>query len=179
MIIFYLKAGGFFKLIEVLILSGVKFLLAPPLSFKLGFSYPQTILATTIGGLLGVIFFYYLSEIIIRLFRRVWPKIRLYFSKKNLNLELKPIVVKASKKNGHPKKNFSRKNKFIVLTRKKYGLWGIAALTPILLSIPLGTFLAIKYYRNKKNVLFTLALSVVCWSIIMSSIYAIFKMKPF
>lgn len=177
MILFYLKAGSFFRIIEVLILSGVKFLLAPPLSFKLGFSYPQTILTTTIGGLLGVIFFYFLSEMIMRLFRRLWPKIKLYFSKNDL--ELKPVVVKVPKKKSHPKKNFSRKNKFIVMTRKKYGLWGIAALTPILLSIPLGTFLAIKYYRNKKNVFLSLVLSVVCWSVIMSSIYAIFKMKPF
>jgi hypothetical protein len=177
MILFYLKAGSFFRIIEVLILSGVKFLLAPPLSFKLGFSYPKTILITTIGGLLGVIFFYFLSDMIMRLFRREWPKIKYYFSKKGLELE--PAVVKIPKKKSQPKKKFSRKNKLIVLTRKKYGLWGIAALTPLLLSIPLGTFLAIKYYRNKKNVFLSLALSVVCWSVIMSSIYAIFKMKPF
>jgi prolipoprotein diacylglyceryltransferase len=60
------------------------------------------------------------------------------------------------------------------MTKKKYGLWGIAILTPVLLSIPLGTFLANKYYRNKKTVLFSLTLSVVCWSIIMASIYILF-----
>ncbi len=175
MIIAILKVSGFFKLIQILILSAVKFLLAAPLSFKFGFTYIQTMLATTIGGILGVIFFFYLSEIILRIFKREWPHIKSFFNN-NYN-ELKPIAVPIS--NNKNKKKFSKKNKFIVLTRRKYGLWGIAALTPILLSIPFGTFLANKYYRNKKSVLFSLALSVVCWSIIMSSIYAIFKIKPF
>lgn len=175
MILVFLKAGSFFKLIEVLILSGVKFLLAPPLSFKLGFSFFQTVLVTTIGGLLGIIFFFYLSEILLRLFKKIWPYIKTFFN----SSEIKPQPIRIKSKSEKPKKNFSRKNKFIVKTRRKYGLWGIAALTPILLSIPLGTFLANKYYSNKKSVLFSLAVSVVCWSLIMSSIYAIFKVKPF
>lgn len=158
-----------------MILSGVKFLLAPPLSFKLGFTFSQTVLVTTIGGILGVIFFFYLSEIIIRLFKRIWPYIKAFFNKN----EIKPKPVRIKQSNEKPKKNFSRKNKFIVNTRRKYGLWGIAALTPILLSIPLGTFLANKYYRNKKSVLLSLTVSVICWSLIMSSIYAILKVKPF
>ena len=65
------------------------------------------------------------------------------------------------------------------MPRKKYGLWGIAFLTPMILSIPLGTFLAIKYYRNKKSVLLSLAIISSFWSIIMSSVYAIFKQKHF
>jgi hypothetical protein len=175
MIIFFLKAGSFFKLVEVLILSGVKFLLAPPLSFKLGFSFFQTIIVTTIGGILGVIFFFYLSEILVKLFKRMWPYIKTFFK----GNEIKPKPVRIKQTSQKPKKNFSRKNKFIVNTRRKYGLWGIAALTPILLSIPLGTFLANKYYSNKKSVLLSLTVSVVCWSLIMSTIYAIFKVKPF
>jgi hypothetical protein len=175
MFIVFVKAGSFFKFIQVLILSAIKFLLAPPLSFKLGFTFFQTVLVTTIGGLLGIIFFFFISEILLRLFRRAWPHIKAYFIRKK-NLLPKPALVKPNRKG---KKRFSWKNKFIVLTRRKYGLLGIAILTPILLSIPLGTFLANKYYRNKKSVLLHLALSVVCWSIIMSSIYAILKVKPF
>jgi hypothetical protein len=175
MIIIFLKAGSFFKLVEVLILSGVKFLLAPPLSFKLGFSFFQTVAVTTIGGILGVIFFFYLSEILIKLFKRIWPQFKAFFNKN----KVKPQPIRIRQTREKTKKNFSRKNKFIVNTRRKYGLWGIAVLTPILLSIPLGTFLANKYYSNKRSVLLSLTLSVVCWSLIMSSIYAIFKVKPF
>ena len=167
MIIVFLKAGSFLKLIQVLLLSGVKFLFAPPLSFELGFNFLQTVLTTTVGGIIGVLFFFYLSEWVIRLYKKIWPRIKTFFAKPVL--EAKPVI--KTRKN---KKNFSKKNKFIVLTRRKYGLFGIAALTPVLLSIPLGTFLANKYYRNKKNVLFSLTISVVCWSIIVSLTYFLF-----
>ena len=177
MFIVFLRAGSFFKFFQVLILSGLKFLLAPPLSFKLGFTFIQTILTTTIGGLLGVLFFFYISEILLRLFRKAWPYIKTFFIKQKKLVQQPAVIIKKAKSKN--KKSFSFKNKVIVLTRRKYGLWGIAILTPILLSIPLGTFLANKYYRNKKSVLFHLAVSVVCWSIIMSSIYAILKVKPF
>ena len=175
MIAVFLKAGSFFKFIEILLLSGVKFIFAPPLSFKLGFTYFQTILITTIGGILGVLFFFYLSEIILWLFRKAWPYIKAYFSGKAIHI---PIPIVKNKKPAKNKKLFTRKNKLIVKTRRKYGLWGITALMP-LLSIPLGSFLANKYYKDKKNILLKLTLSVVCWSLFMSSLYAIFKIKPF
>jgi len=174
MFIVFVKAGSVFKLFQVLILSGLKFLFGPPLSFKLGFNFFQTILTTTIGGVLGVVFFFFLSEIILHLFRRAWPYLKSFFISQKKIIQ-KPIKLYKAKN----KKSFSLKNKIIVFARKKYGLWGIAILTPILLSIPLGTFLANKYYKNKKSVLISLTLSILGWSIIMSSIYAIFKMKPF
>ena len=167
----FIKASGFFKLIQVLLMSGIKFLFAPPLSLELGFTYLQTVLTTAIGGILGVLFFFFLSEILLRFFRKIWPGIKSFLSKPDLRIQPAIAITKTIKKS---KKFFSRKNKFIVMTRRKYGLWGIAILTPVLLSIPFGTFLANKYYRNKKTVLFSLTLSVVCWSIIMSSIYILF-----
>lgn len=171
-LIIFVKAGNFYKLIEVGVLSGVKFLLAPILSFQLGYNYIQTIIITTIGGIAGVFFFYYLSGMILKFFRQNWPRFKNYFYKTEPKSNIINVsAIEAMK----PKKNFSRKNRFIVMTRRKYGLWGIAALTPVLFSIPLGTFLANKYYRNKRNVLISLTVSVVCWSIIMSSVYMIFK----
>ncbi len=175
MILSIIKAGGFFKLFLVLIISGVKFVFAPPFAlYDARYNFIETFLSTTIGGLLGVIFFFYLSEIILDLFKKVWPVIRSYFFRHDVTPvhETKKIVSDASRK-----KQFSRKNKFIVNTRRKYGLWGIAILTPILLSIPLGTFLASKYFKNKKSILLSLAISVVCWSLIMTSFYTIFGIK--
>jgi hypothetical protein len=169
--IILLKAGSLFKMIQVLLLSAMKFIFAPPLSFELGFTFIQTIFVTTIGGLIGVIFFYFLSEIILKLFRRIWPDIKSFFKKPVAQTQITAVIKKRIEKH---KKYFSRKNKFIIMLRRKWGLWGIAILTPVLLSIPLGTFLANKYYRNKRSVLFSLALSVICWSIIISSIYILF-----
>lgn len=172
-LIIFIKAGSFYKLIEIGVVSAVKFFIAPFLSFQLGYNYLQTIIITTIGGIAGVFFFYYLSAILLKIFRRNWPEIKNFFSKSHL--QPKTIDAGKAKKPVKSRKHFSRKNKFIVMTRRKYGLWGIAALTPTLLSIPLGTFLANKYYRNKKSVLFSLTISVICWSIIMSSFYFVFK----
>lgn len=170
-VILFVKAGSFYKLIEIGVLSGIKFLFAPFLSFQLGYNFLQTIIVTTIGGLAGVLFFYYISEILIAFFKKIWPGIKGFLVKQ----KIQPAHLVPEKNNiKKSKKSFSKKNKFIVMTRRKYGLWGIAVLTPILLSIPLGTFLANKYYRNKKNVLFSLCISVVCWSIVMSSFYFIF-----
>jgi hypothetical protein len=175
LLIVYVKAGSFLKLIEVGILSGVKFLIAPLLSFQFGYNYLQTVVITTIGGIFGVFFFFYLSSILLRLFRRYWPYVKAYFS--NSKIHPQPLHIAGKHKLFKVKttKYFSKKNKFIVMTKRKYGLWGIAALTPVLLSIPLGTFLANKYYRNKKSVLFSLTISVICWSLIMSSFYLVFR----
>lgn len=172
-LIIYIKAGSFYKLIEIGIISAVKFLVAPLVSFSFGYNYLQTIIITTIGGIAGVFFFFYLSAFLLKIFRRYWSKIKNFFSKPKLHS--KTITVEKPKRIIKTKKYFSRKNKFIVMTKRKYGLWGIAALTPILLSIPLGTFLANKYYRNKKSVLVSLTISVLSWSIIISSFYLFFK----
>lgn len=171
MIIVLLKAGSFLKLIQVLIISGVKFILAAPLSVNLGFNFFQTVVFTTIGGIAGIFFFFFLSEAVLRIYRRVWPIMRDFFYKKALDVKQLSLAPRMKTKN---KKYFSKKNKFIVHTRRKYGLFGIAFLTPVLLSIPLGTFLANKYYKNKKQVLLSLTLSVVCWSVVFSSIYFLF-----
>ena len=158
----------FIKFIEVLLLSGVKFFFAPFLSFHLGFSYLQTILFTSIGGILGVVFFFFLSTTILNIFQKYWtPKKYLFHKKYYKNKSLKN------------KKKFSYKNKLLVNTKNKYGLWGIAILTPVVLSIPLGTFLAYKYYGNKKIVLLSLFFSVFLWSIIISSAYKFFNINPF
>lgn len=172
-LIIYIKAGSFYKLIEIGIISAVKFLVAPLVSFGFGYNYLQTIIITTIGGIAGVFFFYYISSFLLKIFRRNWPNIKNFFSKSKLQPEA--IAMEKTRRKIKTRKYFSRKNKFIVMTKRKYGLWGIAALTPILLSIPLGTFLANKYYRNKKSVLISLTISVACWSVIISSFYLFFK----
>lgn len=43
---------------------------------------------------------------------------------------------------------FNRRNRLIIKIRNSYGFAGIIILTPVLLSIPIGTFLALKYYSK-------------------------------
>jgi len=62
----------------------------------------------------------------------------------------------------------------IIHIKREYGLIGLAAVTPVLLSIPLGTFLAARFFSDKKLVIFYLSASVVVWSVIVSSVVIIF-----
>jgi hypothetical protein len=67
----------------------------------------------------------------------------------------------------------SKKKRMIIKLRNRFGYPGIIILTPVLLSIPVGTFLAAKYYSGRPNLLAMLSLSVVTWSVILTSITAL------
>ncbi len=143
------------QILLVVILSATKFLTAPITSLNIGFGYLETLLITTIGGLVGVFFFFYLSSAIMLLISK--------FNSSN-----------GKKKPSKPKKKFTWKNKMIIHIKREYGLIGLAALTPTLLSIPLGTFLAARYFPDARKVIFYLSASVVVWSVIVSSVVIIF-----
>jgi hypothetical protein len=66
---------------------------------------------------------------------------------------------------------FSRNNRFLVKLRLKGGLWLVAFLTPLILSIPAGCLFATTFESNKYKVLRIQAISVLFWS------FAIFGFK--
>lgn len=158
-----------FKYLLIMAVSSIKFLIAPPLSFEIGLSFLQTWITTTIGGIAGVLFFFFLSKGIIVLYKRfLSAAISHLIHQISTYVRQKDLLPK-------PKKRiFTYRNKSLVRIRRRYGLAGIIILTPILLSIPLGTFLAIKYYPGQKNLLAYLSLSVMVWSLLMSSAMTIF-----
>jgi hypothetical protein len=117
--------------------------------FKMTFL--QTIFYTNIGGLLGIIASAILSKGLIKIYISFWPD-----------------KLKRKIKNG---KKFSRRNRLLVNLKKKYGLLGIAFLTPVLLSIPLGTFLVAKYYGQSKKSYGYLLFSQLIWSFVYTVFY--------
>lgn len=130
--------------ISVFFMSFVKFFLAIPLAFTFDFSFWQTFLVTCFGGILGVLFFAQFRKVILKIYYRLFP--------------YEPKV----------RKKRSLKNVLAIKTAKKYGLFGIAFLTPILFSIPLGTFLALHFFPNKKKTIPILIASVLGWSFILT-----------
>jgi len=143
------------QVLLVVILSSTKFLSAPITALNIGFGFVQTLIITTLGGMLGVVFFYFLSSMIMRLLQKISPS--------------SPEKAKAKRK-----KQFTWKNKMIVRVKRDFGLVGLAALTPTILSIPVGTFLAARYFDNTAKVLGYLCASVLVWSVIISSVVIIF-----
>lgn len=132
------------EVISVFFVSFVKFFLAIPLAITFDFTFWETFLITCIGGILGVLFFAQFRRVILRLYYSYFPN-----------------KAKAPKK-----QNF--KNVLAIKTAKKYGLFGIAFLTPIVFSIPLGTFLALHFFPNKKKTIPILIASVLGWSFVLT-----------
>lgn len=119
------------------------------LQFK--FSFAETILWTNAGGILGIYFFAFLSQKIIAWWNRRFRPRRLA-------------------RRSH-KKIFTGRNRRIVRIKQNYGLFGIAFTTPLLLSIPVGTFLIVRYYRNQKFRFFYLIASNFFWSVVYTLFY--------
>lgn len=67
----------------------------------------------------------------------------------------------------HPKKIFTKFNRRVIRIKHRFGLIGIAILTPIFLSIPIGAFLAERFYKDKKKVILYLGVSSVAWCFIL------------
>ncbi|MEE4197336.1 MAG: hypothetical protein V2I54_06800 [Bacteroidales bacterium] len=106
----------------------------------------ETLLYTNLGGLLGLIFFSFLSRGLLSLFDHYWPE--------NWRCKTKK------------RKTFGKRNRRLIILKKKYGLPGIVILTPVILSIPVGAFLNVKYYGKKKSSYLYLFLGQVLWSLI-------------
>ena len=130
----------------VALLAGLKFQLAFPWAVSAGMGFAETFIATMLGGTSGVLFFAFLSDHLMRWVNRIRR-------------------VRASK----PKKRFSRFSRFLVRFVRRFGLPGIAFITPLILSIPLGTFLCSrindKFVRNRNRMLGFLFASVAFWSL--------------
>lgn len=164
-----IASSTIFKYFLIMAISSIKFLFAPLLSFEIGLSFVQTWITTTIGGVSGVLFFFFLSKGIISLYQRFFAvHVSMFINHMSTYVRQQKLLPR-------PKKRiFTYRNKSLVKIRRRYGLLGIIILTPVLLSIPLGTFLAIKYYPEQKNILTYLSLSVIVWSFLMSSAMTIF-----
>lgn len=93
------------------------------------------------GGILGVYTFTYLGEMI----------------KKN--------IIKRRKEQGKSAPPIhSFRNKFLVFLRKRFGLKGIAALTPILLTIPIGIAISLTITKDKQLIIRYNLISCFLWT---------------
>lgn len=142
-----MTAADIIEFFGIFLLSAVKFGIAGvPAAVFAKYSFLETVFATCGGGITGVVVFTYLSEWLLRL------------SKK---------VIKHKK----PKKKFTITNKIIVKVKRSFGLMGISVISPLLLSIPLGAFLGVRFYHNKRLVISYMSISVIIWSVLLYFFY--------
>jgi len=171
------------KILTIIALSSVKFLGGPPLAYHYKFNFFEIICYTVIGGMLGVLIVSYFSNLMVRLW--YWFKYSL-FARKDPNfspptVDLKGnIHIKYLYNKPHRKKVvFTPRNRQIVRIWMKYGLIGIAALTPVVLSIPIGTFFATRLARHRQKVFLYMFISILAWSLLITAIiYKVIPLSP-
>ncbi|MDX2430571.1 MAG: hypothetical protein QNK35_06545 [Bacteroides sp.] len=143
------------QIIITILSSSVKFAMTFPLAvIQFNFSFVETILWTNVGGIIGIYFFAYLSDKLMVWWRRTFRKRR------------------KSREQGYKRKKiFTKRNRRIVRIKQRYGLIGIALITPLLLSIPVGTFLMVRYYQRNRFKFISLIASNILWSVIYTLFY--------
>ena len=116
-------------------------------------NYLLALLSSCTGAIFGTVVFTYLFAGIIKWWDRL--KEGMFTSK-------------------HPKKIFTKFNRRVIRIKHRFGLTGIAILTPIFLSIPIGAFLAERFYKDKKKVIIYLSISAIAWCFLLYFIYLFF-----
>lgn len=160
-----------FKIVHVILLASVKYFITLPYAMIIGLNYQQALISVLVGGIGGFLFFYYLSKHIMVLFEKLKPKICHMVPsrvKKRYQIFCEKLMVQK------PKKFFSKKSRFVVKVRTTYGFWGIIIATPVILTIPVGAFLANKYYAKRPQTVPYMILSIVSWAAVLSGIVHVF-----
>ncbi len=177
-----MQAGELLKIILLILLSSVKFIAGPPFAYaynqKYEFSFAEAVIYSIIGGMLGVFVFTFFSEQLIRLIRYLkhhGKKVisrKDIFSKPEADVDV-PVNIQYTyvEKKEQPKIVFTRRNRRLVKIWKKYGLAGIAFITPCIVSIPIGTVIANALESNRKKIFLYMFISVVFWSITIHSLF--------
>lgn len=70
-------------------------------------------------------------------------------------------------------RRFSKKTRFLAKLRRKWGIWGIAIITP-LIGIPLGVMLALTLTSNKWMIIKPMIISIGTWLLLFTLISYIF-----
>jgi uncharacterized membrane protein len=148
---------NWWEIISVFLLSTVKFVFGGiPLALGYGFSFFEAVTITSLGGFTGVLFFVFMSD-----------KLILYF-------KTKALLKKLENPNIPPKKKFSKTNRIIITVKNRFGLLGFSLMVPFLIPLPIGCFLAVRYFSNKQQIIMCMFLSILLWSIAVSSIKLLF-----
>jgi hypothetical protein len=116
-----------------------KFIAGPLLGAAAGYSLLEIVLVTVSGMMTSVLLFTFLGEWI----KNNWT-----------------IVIKKKQK------KFSKKTRNIIRIWKKFGVWGIACLTPIIFTPIGGTVILTSFGIDKRKILLAMFVSALFWSFI-------------
>lgn len=107
--------------------------------------------STLFGGIFGVWFYIVFVEKILAFKKKMFPS------------KTKKIV------------KFNRFKRMLVWLKTHGGLWELSFLTPVILTIPVGVFLSITFFHNKKRIFFTQSVAILVWTCILIIPYYLVK----
>lgn len=141
------------KYTAVALTSAVKYIVGVITAVTTGLNFVETLICTVGGGMLGVIVYLYLWELIVKVYRRFFPKKR-----------TEGIKINNTKR-------------WIVKIVVKYELYGIAFLTPLLLSVPIGVMMAAALEENKWRIKRYMFFSFLGWTLLIYAISTLFGVR--
>jgi hypothetical protein len=155
------------KYIAVALFASVKFLFSPFFAEGLKLNFMESLLSTMAGGAIGIFVFGLIGELISASWKTLVVLLSSTFSKKS-KAEARVI---ASRK-------FTFMNRFIVRVKRRVGLFGIAFLSPCLISIPVGAIACMTFYSHQRPRAFLfLYLSLIFWTVVLNGIAYFFKLS--
>ncbi|HWA33999.1 MAG TPA: hypothetical protein VG737_07715 [Cyclobacteriaceae bacterium] len=129
------------KALPVLLASMIKFILGPIGGHVAKLHFITTVVVTILGMMTMVVAFTYFGD---------WIKSKIPYFKK--------------------RKRFTSRNRRFVQIWRKFGLVGVAALTPVFLTPIGGTLLAISSGSPKEKIILYMLISAVGWALVFTSI---------
>jgi hypothetical protein len=138
----------YLKITQVFFLSMIKYFYAPLYGVAIGMSFWQIFFSLISGGVLAFTVYYYFTDLVLIYSKHLSPALAWMIPAGWRHAYIRRKVKRKIKRRN--RKKFTRRTKFMVKLRRKYGMWGIILLTPVLLSLPIGAFLLRKYYRQNR-----------------------------
>lgn len=133
------------ELIVWLFAAIAKFVVTPSLMIARGWSFGVTVLVSSLGAALGVLVFYYFGKWLMR----KWGEFR------------------GQKEPKRP--FFTPRKRRLVRFRRRFGMWGLLTISG-LISVPIASVLAAKYYQRDDRMPWILIAAFVVWAAILAGL---------
>jgi hypothetical protein len=142
----------FIKYITVFAWTMVKFIFGPVLSAVFNIPFLPSVLLTISGMMASVLIFTFAGRVI----RKWWVQ----------RFQRNRVL-------------FSPKKRRMVRIWRKYGIWGVATLTPLIFTPIGGTMIAVSFGEKKHKILFTMLISASFWALVFCSLLVILGKEVF
>lgn len=146
---------------SIYVLAMVKFLVSTFPGPKFQMAFYETWLASFLGAATAAALFYFGSELVLRLSAHLRAK------KRSAALAAGKTPVNYYK--------VTRTKKFIVRIKRRFGFYGISLFAPLFFSVPIGSFVAAKFYGKHQTTFLFILLGLAGHAFLLTLLsYAVF-----